>query len=85
MHVMAISTVTDSDKFWGSLKKAYGLLPEGARWVLAVASTDGTRAVNVVVHGSLDDVRDYFEDHAGGFATTECFEADATNSVGLPG
>ncbi len=50
MHVMAVSTTRDSTAFWDALKKAYGRLPGGATWTLAVASTDGTRAVNVIVH-----------------------------------
>ena len=83
MHVMAISTVSDGDGFWGALKQAYGRLPKGAKWTLAVASSDGTRAVNVIVHDSVDGVRDFFEGHAGAFATTEFFEADAANAVGL--
>jgi len=41
MYVMAVSTISDNDKFWGSLKQAYGQLPKGAKWILAVASTDG--------------------------------------------
>jgi hypothetical protein len=84
MHVMAVSTISDSDKFWGSLKKSYGQLPRGARWILAVASTDGTKAVNVIVHDSIDSVKSFFEEHAGPFGTTEYFEADAANAVGLP-
>lgn len=82
MHVVAVSTITD-EGYWGSLKKAHARLPKGARWLLAVASTDGTRAVNVVVHNSVDDARDLFERYAGEFATTEYFEADAANAVGL--
>ncbi|MFD0886166.1 serine hydrolase domain-containing protein [Streptosporangium algeriense] len=84
VHVMTVSTISDSEGFWDSLKKAYGRLPKGARWTLAVASTDGNRAVNVIVHDSVDGVRSFFEDHAGPFATTEYFEADASNAVGLP-
>jgi hypothetical protein len=84
MHVMAVSTIADNDRFWGSLKKAHGLLPKGAKWTLAVASTDGTKSVNVIVHDSLESVRSFFEKHAGPFATTEYFEADAANAVGLP-
>jgi hypothetical protein len=84
MYIMAISTISDNDKFWGSLKKAYGQLPKGASWPLAVASTDGTRAVNVIVHDSIDSVKRFFEEHAGSFGTTEYFEADAANAVGLP-
>jgi hypothetical protein len=84
MYVMAISTISDNDKFWGSLKKAYGQLPNGAKWTLAVASTDGTRAVNVIVHDSIDSVKRFFEEHTDPFGTTECFEADAANAVGLP-
>jgi hypothetical protein len=83
VHVMAVSTISDNDGFWGSLKQAYGRLPKGARWTLGVASTDGSKAVNVIVHDSIDGVRDFFEDHAGAFATTEYFEADAANAVGL--
>ncbi|MEV0200206.1 hypothetical protein [Nonomuraea sp. NPDC050691] len=84
MHVMAISSVTDEDGFWAALKEAYGRLPKGARWVLAVAATDGTKAVNVIVHDSVDAVRDFFEGCAGSFAVTEYAEADAANAVGLP-
>jgi hypothetical protein len=84
MYVMAVSTISDNDRFWGSLKKAYGQLPKGAKWTLAVASTDGTKAVNVIVHDSIDSVEHFFEEHTGPFGTTECFEADAANAVGLP-
>jgi hypothetical protein len=84
MHVVAVSTVSDNDRFWASLKMAYGRLPRGARWTLAVASTDGTRAVNVIVHDSIDSVRSLFEEHAGSSGATEYFEADAANAVGLP-
>jgi hypothetical protein len=83
MHIMAISTITDGDQFWGALKKAYGRLPKGAKWVLAVASTDGMKAVNVFVHDSLDAAREFFEGYTGSVATTEYFEADAANAVGL--
>lgn len=84
IHVMAVSTVTDNDKFQGSLKQAYARLPKGAKWVLAVASTDGTKVVNVIVHDSIDSVKSFFETYAGSFGTTEYFEADAANAVGLP-
>ncbi|WP_395245046.1 hypothetical protein ACGGZK_04420 [Agromyces sp. MMS24-K17] len=83
MHIMAISTVLDDARFWGALKRAHGGLPKGAKWVLAVASTDGTRAVNVIVHDSLDAVRELFDGYAGSSATTEYVEADAANAVGL--
>ncbi|WP_066370947.1 serine hydrolase [Herbidospora mongoliensis] len=84
MHVMAVSTISENDAFWDSLKQAYGRLPKGATWTMAVASTDGTKAVNVIVHDSVDGVRTFFEGHVGPFATTEYFEADAANAVGLP-
>ncbi|WP_219467148.1 hypothetical protein [Nonomuraea rhizosphaerae] len=83
MHVMAISAISDENGFWGSLKKAHGKLPKGARWVLAVSSTGGGKAVNIIVHDSVDGVRDFFEGFAGPFATTEFCEADAANAVGL--
>ena len=84
MYIMAVSTISDTDKFWDSLKKAYSQLPQGARWPLAVASTDGTKAVNVIVHDSIESVKSFFEEHAGPFGTTEYFEVDAANAVGLP-
>ena len=83
MHVMVVSTISDHGRFWSGLKKAHGRLPGGAKWTLAVASTDGTKAVNVIAHDSVDAVRSLFEEHAGAFATTEYFEADAANAVGL--
>ena len=84
MHVLAVSTVSDDGKFWNGLKKAHAKLPKGARWKVAVASTDKTRAVNIITHDSVEGVREFFETHAGAYATTEYFEADAANAVGLP-
>lgn len=83
MHVMAVSTVSDDREFWSGLKKAHATLPKGAKWRLAIASADGVKAVNVVAHDSVDEVRDFFEAHIGAYATTEFFEADAKNAVGL--
>ncbi|MEU0536820.1 hypothetical protein [Amycolatopsis tolypomycina] len=34
-------------------EKAHGRLPAGAVWKLAIASRDGTRAVNVIAHDSV--------------------------------
>ncbi len=84
MHVMAVSTVSDADKFWDGLKKAHAKLPKGAKWKVAIASKDGAKAVNVITHDSVEAVRDFVEAHAGTYATTEYFEADAANAVGLP-
>jgi hypothetical protein len=84
MHVLAVSTVSDDGKFWNGLKKAHAKLPQGAKWKLAVASKDGAKAVNVITHDSVEGVRDFFEAHTGPYATTEYFEADAANAVGLP-
>ncbi|MGC7095116.1 hypothetical protein ACPZ19_10665 [Amycolatopsis lurida] len=84
MHVLVVSTVSDNGKFWTGLKKAHAQLPKGAKWKLAVASADGTKAVNVITHESVEGVREFFEAHAGTHAITEYFEADAANAVGLP-
>ncbi|HZE41387.1 MAG TPA: hypothetical protein VE172_21515 [Stackebrandtia sp.] len=80
---MAVSTTTNDTQYWSALKRAHGKLPRGSTWSLAVSSTDGTRAVNVVTGDSVDGVRAFFEAHAGSYATTEYFEADAANAVGL--
>jgi hypothetical protein len=83
VHVLAVSTISDGDGYWSALKSAYVRLPRGATWAFALASADGTKAVNVIAHDSVDGVRRFFEEHAGPFATTEYFEADAANAVGL--
>lgn len=83
MHVMTISTVSDGNRFWDAMKKIHGQLPKSAKWVLAIASVDGTKAVNVIVHDSIDSVRDLVEAQAGAFAESEYVEADAANAVGL--
>ncbi|MFD2472992.1 hypothetical protein [Amycolatopsis silviterrae] len=82
-HVLAVSTVSDHPRFWSSLKMAHAQLPHGAKWKLAIASTDGGKAVNVIAHDTVDGVRAFFETHAGAYAATEYFEADAVNAVGL--
>ncbi|MFH8369610.1 hypothetical protein [Streptomyces sp. NPDC018031] len=84
VYVMAVSTVSDDGRFWSGLKRAHAELPAGAAWKLAVASEDGTKAVNVITHDSVDGVRDFFEAYTGPYATTEYCEADAANAVGLP-
>jgi hypothetical protein len=88
VHVMAVSAVSDDDRFWSSMKKAHARLPKGAAWTVAVRSTDGTRAVNVIVDagagGSVDGVRGFLAEYTDPFATTEYFEIDAANAVGLP-
>lgn len=83
MHVLVISTISDERRFWDALKKAHGRLPKETRWALAVASTDGGTAVNVLVHESVDAVRNFLEPAIGDAATTRYLEADAGNAVGL--
>lgn len=85
MHILMLSTITHPDEFWGAMKQAYSQMPPGAAWKLAVASVDGTRGVNVIVHDSLEPIRGLMEARAGAYGTTEYFEADAANAVGLPG
>ncbi len=85
MHVLAISRVSDPEAFWASMKQAHARLPAGAQWLFAIASVDGTRAVNVIAADSVDGVSELLEAHGGPFGTTECLEADAGNAVGLAG
>jgi hypothetical protein len=40
--------------------------------------------VNIIVHDSIDSVKSFFEEYVCPFGTTEYFEADAANAVGLP-
>lgn len=84
MHVFAIHTISDADQFWSACKLGHAQLPAGTRWALAVASTDGTRGINLLVGTSLERVMEFFEPLVGQYSTTEYFEADAENAVGLP-
>jgi hypothetical protein len=72
------------DTYGDVVAMAYGQMPKGAKWILAVASTDGTKAVNVIVHDSIGSVKSFFEEHADPFGATEYFEADRVSGVGLP-
>src|SRR5262245_45562494 len=85
MHIIAVHTIVDADKFWSACKRGHAQLPTGTRWALAVASSDGTRGINLLVGASLERVREFFEPLVGPYSTTEYFEADAENAVGLPG
>jgi hypothetical protein len=84
MHVIAIHTISDADQFWSACKRGYAQLPPGIRWTLAVASTDGARGINLIVGTSLERVKEFLEPLLGSYSTTEYFEADAQNAVGLP-
>jgi hypothetical protein len=81
---MAIHTISDADRFWSACKRGHAHLPAGTRWTLAVASADGTRGINLLVGASLEHVKEFFEPLVGQYSTTEYFEADAENAVGLP-
>jgi uncharacterized iron-regulated membrane protein len=84
MYVLAVSAVSDEERFWSALKRAHAALPRGAAWKLAVASKDGGTAVNVLTHDSVESVRAFLDGYAGEFAATEYTEADAADAVGLP-
>jgi len=84
MHIIAIRAISDADEFSSACKQGHAQLPKGARGVLAVASTDGTRGINLLVGASLAAVKEFFDPLIGPFSTTEYFEADAANAVGLP-
>ena len=84
MHVMAIHTISDADQFWAACKRGHAQLPTATRWALAAASTDSTRGINLLVGSSLERVKAFFEPLVGPYSTTEYFEVDAQNAVGLP-
>lgn len=48
------------------------------------ASTDGTKAVNLIVGDSVETVKEWLESLVSQFSTGEYFEADAKNAVDLP-
>jgi hypothetical protein len=85
MHVIAIHTISDPQKFWSTAEQAEGEMPQGTSLHSAIPNRDGSRAVCVWESDSVDTVRDFVDRLVGDVSENEFFEADAQNARGLPG
>jgi hypothetical protein len=83
MHVVAIHSISDPDKFWGTADESK--LPEGVALHSAFPNEDGSRAVCLWEADSLDTVKQLVEDTVGDVSSNEFFEVNASNAQGLPG
>jgi hypothetical protein len=82
MHVVAIHSISDPDKFWETADESKP--PEGVALHSAFPNEDGSRAVCLWEADSLDTVRQLVEDTVGDVSSNEFFEVNAGNAQGLP-
>jgi hypothetical protein len=81
MHVIAIHSISDPDRFWaGNLD-----IPEGTSLQTVCPNPDGTKAICIWEADSVDAVRQLVDGAAGEFSNNEFFEVNETNAQGLPG
>lgn len=82
MHVIAIHSISDPERFWGSAGESE--LPEGVTIHSALPNSDGSRAVCVWEADSVETVKQLVEDTVGDVSSNEFFEVNADNAQGLP-
>lgn len=80
MHVIAIHSISDPDRFWGTAPD----LPDGTTLHSAFPNQNGSRAVCVWEADSLDKVKQVVEGAVGDVSSNEYFEVNADNAQGLP-
>jgi hypothetical protein len=83
MHVIAIHSISDPDRFWGAADSTE--IPEGTTLRSALPNEDGSRAVCVWESDSLDSVKQLVEGTVGDVSNNEFFEVNEQNAQGLPG
>jgi hypothetical protein len=82
MHVIAIHTISDPEKWWAGAQSLE--LPAGLTLHSTIGNRDGTKAVCVWEADSLDSVRGFVDPASEGMSTNEYFEANEQYSTGLP-
>ena len=82
MHVIAIHSISDPEKFWNSADESE--TPEGITLHSALPNDDGSRAVCVWEAESVESVRQLVEDTVGDVSSNEFFQVNEQNAQGLP-
>ena len=82
MHVVAIHSIRDAEKFWGAAEQAE--LPDGVALHATYPNEDGSKAVCLWEADSVDTVRELVDDAVGEVSTNEFFEVNEQNADGLP-
>ena len=83
MHIIAIHSISDPDRFWGAADSSE--IPEGTTLRSALPNEDGSRAVCVWESDSVDSVKELVESTVGDVSKNEFFEVNEQNAQGLPG
>jgi hypothetical protein len=83
MHVIAVHSISDPDKFFETAQTTP--IPDEITLHSLLPSSDRSRAVCVWEADSQDAVQRFVDDNVGDVSTNEFFEVDAGSAQGLPG
>jgi hypothetical protein len=83
MHVIAVHSISDPDKFFETAQSTP--IPEEMTLHSLLPSSDRSRAVCVWEADSQDAVREFVESNVGDASQNEFFEVDAASAQGIPG
>jgi len=83
MHVTAIHSISDPERFWSAIQQA-GDPPEGMTLHSTLPSPDGSKAVCLWEADSVERVRGLVEETTGNASSNEFFEVDEQRALGLP-
>ena len=76
MHVIAIHSISDPERFWAGSPD----LPDGTTLSSALPNTDGTRGVCIWESDSVDTVQQIVDGATGEISSNEFYEVNAQNA-----
>ena len=85
MHVVAVHSINDPDRFYAAVQEGTKDIPEGMGVEAMAPSVDGSRAVCVWRADSVESVRSLVEGTVGDSSQNEFFEVNDEHAVGLSG
>lgn len=84
MHVIALHTISDPEKFFAAAESNMDKIPEGVSLNSVIPSEDHGRTVCVWEADSVDSVRAFVEETVGDYSANEYFPVDVERALGLP-
>jgi hypothetical protein len=84
MHVVAVHTISDPDRFNSSVQTGMADMPPGFRVASMLPSSEGDRAVCVWEAESVDAVRSLVDGTTGDSSSNEFFAVDEGSAINLP-
>lgn len=85
MHVVAVHTISDAEKFFTAAGEGIPRLPSEVELQCVFPSRDGSKTICLWNADSVETVRTIVEDMVGAFSSNEYFPVDDANATGLPG